>query len=126
MVSAASVAFVPTVAARSGLSRPAQMLSGSSLTYTMCAASVVITVGLILNATLGWSWADPVAGLIIAAVAVREGSEAWRGKGCCAPTPPGAHGGAPEVGCGCGDGCADACCAPPATAAQMPGSRPAV
>jgi divalent metal cation (Fe/Co/Zn/Cd) transporter len=46
--------------------------------------SAVLLVGLVLNATLGWSWADPVAGLVIAAVAVREGIEAWRGDGCCA------------------------------------------
>lgn len=45
--------------------------------------SAVLLVGLVLNATLGWSWADPVAGLVIAAVAVREGTEAWRGDGCC-------------------------------------------
>lgn len=48
--------------------------------------SAVLLIGLVLNATLGWSWADPIAGLIIAAVAFREGIEAWRGEGCCAPT----------------------------------------
>ena len=48
--------------------------------------SAVLLGGLVLNATLGWSWADPIAGLIIAAVAAREGIEAWRGEGCCAPT----------------------------------------
>ena len=44
-----------------------------------------LLVGLLLNATVGWFWADSVAGLIIAAVAVREGVQAWRGEGCCAP-----------------------------------------
>ena len=33
---------------------------------------------------LGWSWADPVAGLLIAGIAVREGINAWRGETCCA------------------------------------------
>ncbi len=47
--------------------------------------SAVLLVGLMLNSTLGWSWADPVAGLAIAAVAAREGVGAWRGEGCCAP-----------------------------------------
>lgn len=47
--------------------------------------SAVLLLGLVLNSTLGWSWADPVAGLIIAGVAVREGVEAWQGKGCCVP-----------------------------------------
>jgi divalent metal cation (Fe/Co/Zn/Cd) transporter len=45
--------------------------------------SGVLLVGLVLNATLGWSWADPIVALIIAAVAVREGREAWRGDHCC-------------------------------------------
>lgn len=48
--------------------------------------SGVLLLGLLLNATLGWSWADPVVALVIAAVAVKEGREAWRGDGCCAPT----------------------------------------
>lgn len=47
--------------------------------------SAVLLVGLLLNSTLGWSWADPIAGLIIAAVAAREGLAAWRGEGCCSP-----------------------------------------
>lgn len=51
--------------------------------------SAVLLVGLVLNATLGWSWADPVAGLVIAAVALKEGVEAWRGDSCCAPAARG-------------------------------------
>jgi hypothetical protein len=47
--------------------------------------SAVLLLGLVLNATLGWSWAEPIAGLVIAAVAIREGRAAWRGEGCCAP-----------------------------------------
>lgn len=47
--------------------------------------SAVLLTGLVLNATLGWSWADPIAGLVIAAVAVKEGREAWAGEGCCGP-----------------------------------------
>lgn len=52
--------------------------------------SAVLLAGLVLNATLGWSWADPIAGLVIAAVAVKEGVEAWRGDTCCAPGVPSA------------------------------------
>lgn len=67
--------------------------------------SAVLLTGLVLNAALGWSWADPLAGLAIAAVAVREGLEAWRGEGCCGPVagmqpPPGNE----CCGGGCGDG----------------------
>ncbi|MCI4675144.1 cation diffusion facilitator family transporter [Candidatus Mycolicibacterium alkanivorans] len=49
--------------------------------------SAVLLVGLGLNSLFGWSWADPIAGLVIAAVAAREGMEAWRGRNCCGPTP---------------------------------------
>jgi divalent metal cation (Fe/Co/Zn/Cd) transporter len=45
--------------------------------------SGVLLVGLAANSLFGWSWADPLAALIIAAVAVREGREAWRGETCC-------------------------------------------
>jgi hypothetical protein len=47
--------------------------------------SAVLLVGLVANATLGWWWADPIAALVIAGVAVKEGREAWRGDSCCTP-----------------------------------------
>jgi divalent metal cation (Fe/Co/Zn/Cd) transporter len=46
--------------------------------------SAVLLAGLLLNATLGWAWADPIAALVIAGVAVHEGVEAWKGHNCCA------------------------------------------
>jgi len=45
--------------------------------------SIALLVGLGANALLGWWWADPAAALVIAAVALREGRESWRGQGCC-------------------------------------------
>ena len=45
--------------------------------------SAVVLVGLGVNSLFGWSWADPIAALVIAAVAVKEGREAWRGDTCC-------------------------------------------
>ncbi|HEY7258869.1 MAG TPA: cation transporter [Gaiellales bacterium] len=49
----------------------------------LCAyLSVALLVGLGANALFGWWWADPLAGLAIAAVAAREGVESWRGRGC--------------------------------------------
>ena len=45
--------------------------------------SAVLLIGLTLNALFGWSWADPVAALVIAAIAVREGFNALRGDPCC-------------------------------------------
>lgn len=45
--------------------------------------SVILLAGLGLRATLGWTWADPVAALFIAVLAIREGREAWEGEECC-------------------------------------------
>ena len=45
--------------------------------------SAVLLVGLVLNGLLGWCWADPIAALVIAGVAVKEGRDAWRGRHCC-------------------------------------------
>jgi divalent metal cation (Fe/Co/Zn/Cd) transporter len=66
----------------------------------LCAyLSAALLAGLLGNALLGWWWADPVAALVIAGVAVREGREARRGEACCtAPPATGA------------DGCSDGCC----------------
>jgi divalent metal cation (Fe/Co/Zn/Cd) transporter len=50
----------------------------------LCAyLSVALLIGLLANALAGWWWADPLAALIIAGVAVREGVTSWRGEGCC-------------------------------------------
>ena len=64
---------------------------GSSATVSegaqnmVCAyLSVALIIGLGANALLDWWWADPITALIIAAVAVREGRESWRGEACCA------------------------------------------
>jgi divalent metal cation (Fe/Co/Zn/Cd) transporter len=46
-----------------------------------------LLVGLLGNAIAGAWWLDPLVGLLIAAVAVREGVDAWRGEGCCVASP---------------------------------------
>jgi divalent metal cation (Fe/Co/Zn/Cd) transporter len=61
------------------------VVADSTQTLLCTYLSAVLLVGLVLNASVGWSWADPIAGLVIAAVAVKEGWEAWRGEGCCSP-----------------------------------------
>jgi divalent metal cation (Fe/Co/Zn/Cd) transporter len=62
-----------------------------------------LLVGLLGNALAGAWWLDPAVGLVIAAVAVREGVEAWRGEGCCVSSPLDGVGFAD-------DGCHDDCC----------------
>ncbi|MDX6604890.1 MAG: hypothetical protein QOF23_1399, partial [Solirubrobacterales bacterium] len=50
----------------------------------LCAyLSAGLLIGLGANALLGWWWADPVTALGIAAVAVHESRESWRGNACC-------------------------------------------
>ena len=61
----------------------ATVTADSQQTWLCTYLSAVLLVGLVLNATIGWWWADPVAALIIAALAAREGIEAWRGDTCC-------------------------------------------
>lgn len=46
-------------------------------------------MSILANAALGWWWLDPIAGLGIAALAVREGREAWAGEVCGDCTPVG-------------------------------------
>jgi divalent metal cation (Fe/Co/Zn/Cd) transporter len=77
--------------------------------------SGVLLVGLAVNSLFGWSWADPIAALVIAAVAVKEGREAWRGDTCCtvpltAPLTDTTEtsGGGEMDACGCQPGCS--CC----------------
>lgn len=71
--------------------------------------SAVLLVGLGVNSLLGWSWADPVAGILIAAVAVREGLGAWRGDSCCAPMAGALDSGGEAEDGGCGPGCTGGC-----------------
>jgi divalent metal cation (Fe/Co/Zn/Cd) transporter len=73
----------------------ATVVADSTQTLLCTYLSAVLLAGLVLNATLGWSWADPIAGLVIAAVAAKEGLEAWRGDACACGT--------------------DACCTPQTT-----------
>lgn len=90
VIAALSLAVMPFLSAaqrRAGRELgSASAVADSKQTLLCTYLSAVLLAGLILNAALGWSWADPVAGLAIAAIAVKEGRDAWQGKGCCAPT----------------------------------------
>lgn len=41
--------------------------------------SGTVLIGLLLNTLFGWAWADSIAALVVAVLAIREGIEAWRG-----------------------------------------------
>ncbi|MFB9907799.1 cation transporter [Allokutzneria oryzae] len=61
----------------------ASAVADSKQTLLCTYLSGVLLIGLLLNSAFGWYWADPLVALVIAAVAVKEGREAWRGEHCC-------------------------------------------
>ncbi len=80
------------------------VVADSKQTLLCTYLSGVLLLGLLADWLLGWWWADPIAALVIAGVAVREGLEAWRGENCgCVPT-------AGDDACACEPGCTEACC----------------
>ena len=87
VLAAASLAIMPFLSwaqRRTGKALGSNAVVADSTQTLLCTyLSAVLLIGLVLNATLGWSWADPIAGLVIAAVAIKEGRSAWRGEGCC-------------------------------------------
>jgi divalent metal cation (Fe/Co/Zn/Cd) transporter len=93
MASLAIMPFLSWAQRRTGRALGSNAVVADSAQTLLCSyLSAVLLVGLVLNAVLGWSWADPLAGLVIAAVAVREGRAAWRGESCCGPAgDPHAH-----------------------------------
>ncbi|MFV0535187.1 MAG: cation transporter [Cumulibacter sp.] len=84
----------------------ASAVADSKQTLICTYLSAALLAGLLLNSLLGWAWADPVAALVIACFAVREGIEAWKGDACCA-APVAVLAGEHDR-----EGCDDGCCAP--------------
>ena len=86
-LASASLVIMPALSLaqrRAGRELGSQSAVADSKQTLLCTyLSAALLVGLLLNSLLGWSWADPVAALVIAAIAVREGINAWRGDPCC-------------------------------------------
>ena len=86
-LAAASLVIMPALSLtqrRAGRELNSRSAVADSKQTLLCAyLSAVLLAGLVLHSVLGWTWADPVAALGIAALAVREGLEAWRGDPCC-------------------------------------------
>ena len=86
-LAAASLAVMPVLSLaqrRAGRELGSVSAVADSKQTLLCTyLSAALLGGLVLNALLGWAWADPVAALVIAALAVREGQNAWRGDPCC-------------------------------------------
>jgi len=84
----------------------ASAVADSKQTLLCTYLSAVLLAGLLLNALLCWSWADPSAALIVAAIAAKEGRDAWHGKACCTSAGLGRAVDEPADACRCRDGCA--------------------
>jgi hypothetical protein len=107
VIAALSLAIMPVLSwlqRRAGRELGSRTAVADSKQTLLCTyLSAVLLVGLVLNSTLGWWWADAGAALVIAAIAVREGINAWKGDVCCTvPHTTAEHGEAAE----------GACCAP--------------
>jgi divalent metal cation (Fe/Co/Zn/Cd) transporter len=86
-VTAPTMPFLARAKRRIGRELGSRATQSEGAQNMVCAyLSVALLIGLGANEILGWWWADPLAGLVIAGIAVREGREAWRGEdacGCC-------------------------------------------
>jgi divalent metal cation (Fe/Co/Zn/Cd) transporter len=101
IVSLVAMPFASLMERRTGEELGSASVVADSKQLLLCTyLSAVLLTGLVINSTLGWSWADPIVGLLIAGLALREGRSALRGDVCCAP--PAALLSGPDV---CDDGC---------------------
>jgi divalent metal cation (Fe/Co/Zn/Cd) transporter len=84
ILAAVSLLVMPVLAfakRRTGLAMNSRTLLADATETLLCSyLSAILLVGLLLNATVGWWWADPLAAIGIAYLALREGVEAWRGS----------------------------------------------
>ncbi|MHA7155666.1 cation diffusion facilitator family transporter [Arthrobacter sp. TMN-50] len=88
VLAAVSLAIMPLLSyfqRRAGRELGSKSAVADSKQTLLCSyLSGVLLAGLLLNSFLGWSWADPIAALVIAVWAIKEGREAWKGDACCA------------------------------------------
>lgn len=82
-IAVASLVIMPTLAwfqFRTGRELGSKSVQADAKQLLLCIyLSGTVLIGLLLNSLFGWTWADSVAALVVAALAVREGIEAWRG-----------------------------------------------
>jgi divalent metal cation (Fe/Co/Zn/Cd) transporter len=82
-ISVAIMPFLSFIERRAGREiGSATAVADSKQTLICTYLSAAVLIGLVLNSLFGWWWADAVAGLVIAAFAIREGVEAWKGDAC--------------------------------------------
>ncbi|MCU1692218.1 MAG: ferrous iron efflux protein [Frankiales bacterium] len=100
--------FLSRAQRRTGRALHSRSVVADSTQTLLCTYMSAVLLGGLALAALGWWWADPVAGLALAGLAAKEGRQAWRGEGCCAPPRTSPTPAAPARAGGCGDD--GACC----------------
>jgi divalent metal cation (Fe/Co/Zn/Cd) transporter len=92
-IAAVSLIVMPALAwakRRTARALDSRTVAADSRQTMLCTyLSAVLLAGLAVNAVFGWWWADPLAGIVIAGVAIKEGREAWQGDPCCDDGLPG-------------------------------------
>ncbi len=68
------------------------MVAEATQTQLCVYLSLILLGGLVLNTTLGWWWADPMAALVMVPIIAREGLDGVRGRSCCESCAPGVPG----------------------------------
>lgn len=86
VIAALSLVVMPWLARRKrrvAVEIGSRALESDSRQTSLCAyLSAILLGGLLINAVLGWWWADPVAGLSMTPIIAGEGLEALRGEAC--------------------------------------------
>ena len=86
-ITALSLVVMPTIAwAKRRVARglgSVALMADAAETQLCTYLSAVVLIGLAANSLFGWWWMDPLAGLFVAALAVREGWEAWSSGELC-------------------------------------------
>lgn len=87
VVTAASVVVMPALGLakrRLGAGLGSGATAGEGTQNLLCAAqALAVLIGMALNSTAGWWWADPIVAYVLAAWAIREGRKTWEGEDCC-------------------------------------------
>ncbi|HCJ48488.1 MAG TPA: hypothetical protein DHW40_04015, partial [Microbacterium sp.] len=82
-ITALSLVIMPLLAwfeVRTGRELDSKSVMADAKQLILCVyLSGAVFIGLALNTLFGWWWADSVAALVVAVLAIREGIEAWRG-----------------------------------------------
>jgi predicted Co/Zn/Cd cation transporter (cation efflux family) len=81
--------------------------AGEGIQNIMCAVQAATALVAVAGAGIGLSFLDPIAALVIAAIALKEGRDGWRGQDTCCTPMPGLDAGSGAQAHGCHDDCCD-------------------